>query len=253
MERALTATGMPFSDWDCKATPVPSPGTCEEEMRLSFCPCRASPATPISQGERSQESRRVPPAIPAQLSPAEPGLAVLVELDNFQELQMLLMIINCSGSSKYPVSGCLRVLQEAAPTAPRVWALQRIRSPSGELQRELSPREQLEDEAGFGTQGKEKPLAILAQPGLAVPAQGGCGGSIPWDGRDPPVPCAESETPAPWERLRNVTVNGQAQKGAAALLLLGRHPSIPLHRMCGSTTSSNHCKASLGTTELLGG
>lgn len=94
---------------------------------------------------------------------------------------MLLMAINRSGSSEYPITGCLQVLPQAAPTAPRVRALQRIRSPSGELQRELSPREQQEDKAGFGILGKEKSLAILAQPGLPVLAQWGLPGSIPWD------------------------------------------------------------------------
>lgn len=93
---------------------------------------------------------------------------------------MLLMVINCSGSSKYPVSDCLWALPEAAPTSPRVWALQRIGSPSRELQRGLSPREQQEDKAGFGIP-KKKPLAVLAQLGLPVPVQWGCGGSIPWE------------------------------------------------------------------------
>lgn len=95
MERALTAraTGMGFSDCDCKAIPVassgtceeksgaeqgpltvkhpcPLPGTCEEELRLSFCPDRASLTTPISQEDTSQGSKRVPPARPAQVSSA---------------------------------------------------------------------------------------------------------------------------------------------------------------------------------------
>lgn len=72
MQRALTARaiGMGFSD--CRATPVPSLGTCEEDLGLSFVPAGHPQALPFPR--RSEESKRVPPASPAQLSPAEPLL-----------------------------------------------------------------------------------------------------------------------------------------------------------------------------------
>lgn len=116
------------------------------------------------------------------------------------------------------------------------------------MQRELSPREQQEDKAGFGVPGKEKPLTILAQPGLPVPAQDG----MNWDS---PVTCAERGTPAPCKRLKNVTISGH-DRVRKALLPCSSSAGIPqsLSTECVEMQPAPATvRASLGTTELLGG
>lgn len=72
MERALTAaaTAMGFSGCECKAIPMASPGTCEEELGLSFCPCRSPPDILIYFSGGVEPGGQEGP--PSQPSPAQP-------------------------------------------------------------------------------------------------------------------------------------------------------------------------------------
>lgn len=139
--------------------------------------------------------------------------------------------------------------------APRVRALQRIRSPSGELQRELSPREQQEDKAGFGILGKEKSGQSWPSWVCLFRPSGGCQAPSHGMNWDSPVTCAERGAPAPRERPTDVTINGR-HRARKALLPCSPSADIPqsLSTECAEVQPAPAtARASLGTTELLGG
>lgn len=68
-----------------------------------------------------------------------------------------------------------------------------------------------------------------------------------------PVTCAEGETPAPRESLKNGTMRGHHRVRKAVLPAPPwQTPLNPLHRMCASAASSNHCTGLTGNSRATG-